>query len=71
MKHEKLIFSKLLPLHLLFHKPEEMNTKTEDLFKAWLKLDENEKRDFIKEVLNYNNLPEAKQKAIKKSYGQS
>ncbi len=45
-----------------------MNSKTEDLFKAWLKLDENEKRDFIKEVLNYNNLPEAKKKAVQKAY---
>ena len=45
-----------------------MNSKAEDLFKAWLKLDEDEKRDFIKEVLNYNNLPEAKKKAVQKFY---
>lgn len=45
-----------------------MNQKTEELFKAWLKLDEDEKRDFIKELLNFNNLPEIKQKAVMRSY---
>lgn len=45
-----------------------MNQKTEEVFKAWLKLDEDEKRDFVKELLNFNNLPEAKQKTVKKSY---
>ena len=46
----------------------EMKPKVEELFKAWLKLDENEKRDFIKELLNFNNLPEGQKKAVMKSY---
>lgn len=46
-----------------------MNAKVEELFKSWLKLDEIEKADFVKELLNYNNLPEAKKQAVKKSYG--
>jgi hypothetical protein len=45
-----------------------MKVKVEELFKFWLKLEEEEKRDFIKEMLNFNNLPELQQKLIKKSY---
>jgi hypothetical protein len=45
-----------------------MNQKTEQVFKAWLKLDEDEKRDFVKELLHFNNLPEAKKKIVKNQY---
>jgi hypothetical protein len=48
-----------------------MNQNVEEIFKAWLKLDEDEKRDFIKELLNFNNLPENKQKAVVRSYENS
>lgn len=41
-----------------------MNTKTIDVFMAWIKLDEEEKRDFIKEELAFNTMTE-KEKQIK------
>ena len=46
-----------------------MKPKVEEVFKSWLGLDEEEKRDFVKELLNFNNLPEVKKKIVKKSYG--
>ena len=45
-----------------------MKPKVEEVFKSWLKLDEEEKRDFIKELLNFNNLSDIKKNAIIKSY---
>ena len=44
----------------------DLNPKAEELFKAWLKLTEEEKRDFIKEVIHFNNLPKNEQAAITK-----
>lgn len=46
-----------------------MSPKTEEVFKLWLRLDEEEKRDFVKELLHFNNLPEVKKKIVKKNYG--
>lgn len=45
-----------------------MNAKAEAVFKAWLKLDEDEKRDFIKEVIHFNNLTKDQQKVVEKEY---
>lgn len=43
-----------------------MSPNTIDVFKAWIKLSEDEKRDFIKEVLSFNTLNEKeKQNKIK------
>jgi hypothetical protein len=41
-----------------------MSPRTVEVFKAWIKLNEDEKRDFIKEVLSFNTLTE-KEKQIK------
>ena len=46
-----------------------MNPNIEQVFSAWLKLKDDEKRDFMKELFHYNNLPPEKQKVIKKKYG--
>ncbi len=46
-----------------------MNPKVEEVFKSWLKLNEDEKRDFVKELLNFNNLPEVKKKMVRNNYG--
>ncbi len=43
-----------------------MNHKAEAVFKLWLTLTENEKRDFIKELFYFNNLPDDQKKAVEK-----
>ena len=48
-----------------------MNPNIEHVFAAWLKLKGDEKRDFMKELFHFNNLPPEKQKVIKKKYGVS
>lgn len=45
-----------------------ISEKAEALFKAWLKLSEDEKRDFIKEVIHFNNLSKPEQAAVVKKY---
>lgn len=45
-----------------------MNPKIEEIFKIWLKLNEDEKRDFMKELFYFNNLPPEKQKSIERKY---
>lgn len=47
---------------------DKLNPNIEVVFKAWLKLNEDEKRDFMKELFHFNNLPAEKQKSIMKSY---
>jgi hypothetical protein len=44
-----------------------MNPKVEEVFRLWLTLNENEKTDFIKELLYYNKLSPAEQIAHVKS----
>lgn len=48
-----------------------MNPNIEHVFVVWLKLKDDEKRDFMKELFHFNNLPQEKQKVIKKKYGVS
>lgn len=45
-----------------------MNVKAEEVFKLWLKLTEDEKRDFVKELFYFNNLSPAEKTKIEKSY---
>jgi hypothetical protein len=45
-----------------------MNQKTQSVFKAWLNLSEDEKREFVKEMLSYNSSSLSEQKAIKKLF---
>lgn len=47
---------------------DKMEPKIEAVFKMWLKLDEDQKRDFMKELFYFNNLPSEKQKQIVKGY---
>jgi hypothetical protein len=49
---------------------DKMEPQIEEVFKAWLKLSEDQKRDFMKELFYFNNLPPEKQKSIKKGYAQ-
>jgi hypothetical protein len=44
-----------------------MNEKTISVFKSWLKLNEDEKRDFVKEMLSYNSMTEAEKAAMNKA----
>jgi hypothetical protein len=44
-----------------------MNEKTINLFKSWLKLNEDEKRDFVKEILSYNSLSPSEKAAVHKA----
>ena len=48
-----------------------MNVKSENVFKDWLKLNEDEKRDFVKEILNFNNLSLSEKSSIIKNYEKS
>ncbi len=45
-----------------------MNPKTESVFKGWLKLTEDEKREFVKEMLSYNSMSPSEQKAVNKLF---
>lgn len=47
-----------------------MNFKAEAVFKLWLTLTEDEKRDFIKELFYFNNLPDDQKKSIEKKHAQ-
>jgi hypothetical protein len=44
-----------------------MNEKTINVFKIWLKLNEDEKRDFVKEILSYNSLSPSEKTAVHKA----
>ncbi len=44
-----------------------MNPKVVEVFKVWLELNENEKTDFIKELLYFNKLSPGEQKTFVKS----
>jgi hypothetical protein len=44
-----------------------MNEKTINVFKSWLKLNEDEKREFVKEILSYNSLTASEKAAINKA----
>jgi hypothetical protein len=44
-----------------------MNEKIKSVFKSWLKLNEDEKRDFVKEMLSYNSLSSSEKAALIKS----
>jgi hypothetical protein len=44
-----------------------MNEKTINVFKSWLKLSEDEKRDFVKEMLSYNSLTPSEKAAMSKA----
>lgn len=45
-----------------------MNGKTKIVFKGWLELTEDEKRDFVKEMLGFNNLSPKEKEAVNKEY---
>jgi hypothetical protein len=45
-----------------------MNENVKNLFIQWLKLNEDEKRDFIKELFYFNNLSPNEKISIEKQY---
>jgi hypothetical protein len=44
-----------------------MNEKTINVFRSWLKLSEDEKRDFVKEMLSYNSMTLSERAAMSKT----
>lgn len=45
-----------------------MSPKTEEVFKLWLSLNEDEKRDFVKELFYFNNLTSQEKSEIERKY---
>ena len=45
-----------------------LEPQIEAVFKIWLELNEDQKRDFMKELFYFNNLPPEKKQKIVQSY---